>query len=233
MQPARLLLLITLLFVLGSVAVTIFIDSRESSAASAILATDGTFAEESAQRGADAVNEATNLITKRLLLFMAGGIAAAILLLSFGVPIVSDMIAAYFYVPAEEIEPDASELAAAKVSQGDYEGAIEEYHKLMDQNPSDRFPVIEIARLYHEKLDMPEAAINFLEESLNDKEWEVDDAAFLMFRMVAIELEDRNDPVRARELLQLIAENFEGTRHAANASHRIDELDSGAWTPSE
>ncbi len=132
----------------------------------------------------------------------------------------------------EEIEPDPSALAVAKIAQGDYEGAIAEYHKLMETNPMDRFPVVEIANIYMAKLEDPDRAVAFLEESLNDKEWSVDDAAYLMFRTVDIDLEERDDPVRARELLTLIVENFEGTRHAANAEHRIEQIDAGTWATS-
>ena len=42
--------------------------------------------------------------------------------------------------------------------------------------------------------------------------------------VVEINIEQRNDPARARELLSMIVENFEGTRHAANAQHKIEEI---------
>jgi len=236
MQPSRIVLLVTLVLVIGAVAFGLFQDpggqsddlTPEAPASEAVVS--GEIGAEVASEGKSAADEATDLITKRLLLFMAGGIAAGVLMLIFVIPWLGDAAGTFFYSSEEEMEPEASGLAIAKVAQGDYEGAITEYRKLMEDNPTDRFPVIEIAKIYLDRLGDPDGAVDFLEESLDDREWPVDDAAFLMFRTVDIEFTNRNNPIRARELLSLIVENFEGSRHAANAQHRIEEIDSGAGT---
>ncbi len=230
MQPTRILLLVTLLFVLVAVAVALLSDSPGESAPP-----PGPIASESGSgAGADfAAADEFNQAIKKTLLLIVGGVAAAILLFSFVLPFTSDWIATRFNVPDEGTAADLKALASACITDGDFEGAIDAYRKLMDRDPPDRFPVVEIAMLYIEHLDNPQAAIEVLEKSVNDKDWEVDDAAFLKFRIASIELENRKDPLRAREVLELIAREFEGTRHAANAEHRIEEIDSGTSTAGE
>lgn len=231
MQPGKSILLAILVLSVGIIFYLLFQGSgpetpeADASGLEAAGAVSGEVGEETAQRGVDATRVATDLITKKLVLFILGGIAAGVLLMVYVVPAAGDAISTFFYSADEEIAPDASSLAVAKVAQGDYEGAIAEYKKLIEENPNDRFPVIEIAKLYLEKLNNPGAAIDFLEERLNDKEWPVDDAAFMMFRIVDIEVQHRGNPARARELLGMIIQNFEGSRHAANAEHKIEEID--------
>ena len=227
MLPVRTILLITLLLVIGAVIVTLLLDSREGSAMQ-----QSQIAAESGFAGEDAgsATEAFNLIIKRLLLFMVGGIAGAILLLSYVIPFFSDVISGYFYAPTEKIGPNLAALASAKIDEGDYEGAISDYRKLMEEDPADRSPVDEIAKVYQKNLENSDAAIAFLKECLSENDWEEDDAASLMFQIVSIELDDRQDPARAREYLELIVRKFQGPRHGANAAHRIEEIDSGTST---
>ena len=239
MQTHRLLLLASLLLVIFvCIGIAIFLDHRPAPGSEAVdspaatSSIEGEVGEDLAAKGQEASDEATGLVM-RSILFIIAGISAGIILLTFVIPWAGDAIGTFFYSAPEEVEPDPSALAVAKVAQGDYEGAIAEYQKLIDEHPMDRFPVVEVANLYMSKLDDPDRAVNFLEVSLNDKEWPVDDAAYLMFRCVEIELEKRDNPVRARELLELIVENFEGTRHSANAQHRIEQIDAGTWATSD
>ncbi len=142
----------------------------------------------------------------------------------FILPSVGERIGAFFYSAPEKIEPDAFTKAAAKVTQGDYEGAIEAYAQIAADEPENRFPVVEIAKIQLDHMGDVDAAITTLEGAIEGKGWEVDDAAFLIFRLEEIYLKNKGDETRSRELLELIIERFPETRHSANAHHRLNEM---------
>ncbi|MFV1995372.1 MAG: hypothetical protein ACC661_08030 [Verrucomicrobiales bacterium] len=233
MPIPKLLLLNVLIIVIGVSAFLLYRSFQASPTPAgdepAQAEVSGELGQEAADLGQDAVAEAESLVGAKLVLFLLGGVAAGILALVYVVPKFGDMVGDFFYSAPEEAEAEPASLAVAKIAQGDYEGAAQEYLKLIEENPQDRFPVVEIAKLYLDKMNDPDRAVTFLEESLDDKEWPVDDAAFLMFRTIDIELEGRQNPIRARELLVLVTENFEGSRHAANAQHKIHAIDNGSW----
>jgi tetratricopeptide (TPR) repeat protein len=139
------------------------------------------------------------------------------------VPVIGSSMGGFFFNPGTEIEHDPHSDAIAKLAQGDPEGAIEVYEAILESDPSDTLALSEIARICCRDLgDTPRAAA-VIEQAL-EKEWPHEQSSFLGNRLADIYLLQR-DPVRARQVIILIAETMEGTRYAANAQHRLREID--------
>ncbi len=155
-----------------------------------------------------------------IVLAVAGGIFFVLVIL----PKMGDAMGTMMYSSGEVAAPDQSMKAAAKVAAGDYEGAIQEYQKAIEEKPEDTYPISEIAKIYSERLDEPLHAIAFLQQRLEAREWTEDDAAFLMFRIVDVHTHQK-DYEEAKDILEQIVGNFPGTRHSANAKHKINELE--------
>jgi tetratricopeptide (TPR) repeat protein len=140
------------------------------------------------------------------------------------IPAIGDKVGAFFYNPDEEIEKDPHADAIAEMAQGNYVGAIKEYFRAYDKNPLDTHALSEIAHIYCDKLGDPEAASVALEEALK-KEWPPEQGVFLWNRLVDVYWSYQKDALRAREVLIGIAENLPETKYAANAQHRLNEID--------
>ena len=69
-----------------------------------------------------------------------------------------------------------------------------------------------------------ERALAFLQERLESQSWAEENAAFLMFRIVDVNI-NRQSFADAKDILEQIVGNFPGTRHSANAKHKIQELE--------
>jgi outer membrane protein assembly factor BamD (BamD/ComL family) len=128
------------------------------------------------------------------------------------------------YSSGEEVTADEKMRAAAKMAQGDYQGAIAEYQKMYSEKPDDPFPISEIAKIQADKLEAPEMAVDFLQEHLQAREWTEDHAAFLMFRVSEVHMKTK-DYEAAKDILEQVVGNFPGTRHSANAKHKINEIE--------
>lgn len=163
---------------------------------------------------------------KIVLLFVGmildGGAIALILTLAV-VPALGDHVGSFFFNPSHTVEHDPHMDAIAKVAQGDHEGAIADYEKILKEDPSDTLAVSEIARICCRDLgDTPRAAA-VLERALQS-EWPHEQSSFLANRLADIYIL-QSDPMRARHLLLEIATTLEETKYAANALHRIHEID--------
>lgn len=161
----------------------------------------------------------------KLVFVLALGLAGGLLAVKYLIPWLGDMMGEAVYSSGEKVEQDHMTKAAARIAQGDYQGAIEQYEKMLDEKPDDPFPVAEIAKIHAERLHDPQAALQVLEEHLQSKDWPVDDAAFIMFRIADVHLTHRHDFETARDMLEQIIGNFPNTRHSANAHHRMSELE--------
>jgi len=165
--------------------------------------------------------------TKLILLFVGvtiTAVIAAVMLASSIIPALGEMFGQMFYAPAAQAEKDPHADALGKIAQGDYEGAIEEYRKAFEKDPTDTLAISEAARLYCDKLHQPEEAVRILEAAL-DSEHPVDEGAFLATRLVDVYWNYQKDAMSARHILIQLAENLPETKHAANAHHRLMEID--------
>ena len=157
--------------------------------------------------------------------FIALGSIAGVLGVKYLIPWIGDAVGTFIYSSGEEVQMEGSMKAVAKMAQGDYEGAIEEYEEMLRNEPDKPFPIGEMARIYAEKLKDPQKALAVLQKHLNSHAWPEDDSAFLMFRMVDIQVEALGDLEGARERLQQIIGAFPNTRHSANAHHKMNEVE--------
>lgn len=155
-----------------------------------------------------------------LLLAVVGGFFVVLVVL----PRFGDAVGTAMLSSNEEVKVEGASKAMALIARGDYEGAISEYEKVLAEKPEDAFTVSEIAKVCAEKLGDPVRGLHVLRQHLEGREWPVDDAAFLMFRMVDIHVAEQN-LADARVLLEQIAESFPNTRHTGNARHKLNEVE--------
>lgn len=127
------------------------------------------------------------------------------------------------YDSGEMVEKDAMHDARSLLAQGDYEGAIAAFRAAAAAQPLNRLPWVEITKIYKEQLHNPDAAIQTIRQALEGHEWEQNDAAYLLFRLAELYDECAQDRVSALAIMQQVMDQFPGTRHSANARHRIQE----------
>lgn len=150
---------------------------------------------------------------------------AAILFIVYALPMIVGKFTSELLGSEEEIvEDDPMRDARALFAQGDFAGAIEAYKVVAAEQPQNRFPWIEIAKIQHDNLEDTDASLATLKTALESHEWRVNDAAFFMFRIAEMYEKEKEDVATAIGILQQVAETFPETRHSANATHRLREL---------
>lgn len=157
-------------------------------------------------------------------LTVIGGTILGILAVKYLVPRIGDAVGNFFYSPGEAAVSDESSEAAAKLAQGDYQGAIAAYQAILDETPDDTHSINEIAKIRMQHLGDPLGALTYLQEQLEGRDWVEDDAAFLMFRIAELHQEPLHDYAAAEEVLQQVIAEFPHSRHSSNAHHRIHEV---------
>ena len=160
-----------------------------------------------------------------LVYFLTVGVAAGFLAVKYLIPWIGDAVGTAVFSSGEEVKIDGGLKAAAKMAQGDYEGAIAEHEKSLAEDPAQTFPAAEIARICVDNLHDPQRALNVLNTHLASRTWPEDDAAFLRFRIVDIHVDTLGDYETGRDLLQQIIGEFPNTRHSANAHHKLNEVE--------
>lgn len=152
-----------------------------------------------------------------------GGVLSVLYLL----PVIVDRVSEEMMGSTAEVDDDPLDEARAAVADGEYPDAIAVYRKFWLENPDERHPLVEIAKIQRDHLKSPAAAVSTLEEGLNEHDWPEDDAAFLMFRIADIYEEDLGDKEQVMAVMKRVVKELEGTRHAGNAAHRLRELEAG------
>ena len=157
-----------------------------------------------------------------LLAFVSAGIFGIFFVLQI-LPVFAQRVTHAVYDSSEMIEHDVMHDARSLLAQGDYASAIVAFRQAAANDPMNRLPWVEIAKIHKDKLDDPVAAISTIREALESQEWELNDAAYFLFRLA--ELHDTVDGDRelAVAIMQQVIEQFPGTRHSANANHKLRE----------
>ncbi|MGD9418757.1 MAG: tetratricopeptide repeat protein [Verrucomicrobiota bacterium JB025] len=168
--------------------------------------------------------EADRTLSGIMLTFITAGIAGIIVVL-YLVPFLAQQATHAVYDSAEMVDKDVMHDARSLLAQGDYQGAIEAFKKAAEEEPMNRLPWVEIAKVYKDHLDDPHSAINTIRNALEGQEWEVNDAAFFLFRLAEMYDEVMEDRASARAIMEQVVGQFEGTRHSANAKHKLHEWD--------
>jgi len=165
-------------------------------------------------------------VATQLPVLMLAGLYLGIMFVSYVLPVLTQKATGAVLGSNERVERDPMRDAQAARARGDYEGAIDIYRKIIesDQDPLNRTPWVEIAKIEYDQLKDPEAAIATLSTALEEQEWPADDTAFFMVRMADIQLEDMEDPEQSAAILNEIIEMFPETRYSANATHKLKEM---------
>lgn len=157
-----------------------------------------------------------------LLAFLSAGLVGIFFVVSV-LPSIAHRFTHAVYDSAEMVETDPMHDARSLVAQGDYEGAIEAFKVAHQADPLNRLPWVEIAKIQKESLDDPAAAIETLRSALESQEWQVNDAAYFLFRLAELYDEDLENRDAAVQILQQVCDEFPETRHSANARHKLHE----------
>ena len=185
----------------------------------AILLGDEDFEEAKEQE-----KEVNRMVTLGPLMFVVV-IYTAILFIIYVLPNLAHRATHAIYDSSEMVEEDPLHDARALFAQGDYEGSIEAYRAVAEEHTGDRFPWVEMAKIYNTNLEDPDTAIAVLREAMSSYDWQVKDAAFMMFRVAELYENEKEDKEATVQILQQVVEMFPETRHSANATHRLRELD--------
>jgi len=154
---------------------------------------------------------------------LVGGIAA-VLIVTMVLPAVGDAIGNLFFSPNEKIEKAPHADAMSALARGEYEEAVQAYLHAFEKDPHDTLALSEMAKIECEHLENPTAAADVLEQALQ-REWTPEDAAFLTSRLVDVYWKYQHNVRDSRSLLMQIIESMPGTKHAANAQHKLQEIE--------
>ena len=165
-----------------------------------------------------------------LLTFLSAGLLGILFVFQV-LPAFAQRITHSVYDSAEMVEKDAMHDARSLLAQGDYQGAIDAFKQAAAAEPLNRLPWVEIAKIYKDNLDDPASAILTIRHALESQAWEVNDAAYFLFRLAELYDEVEGDRTSAVAIMQQVVEQFPGTRHSANASHKLHEWSMEAETP--
>ena len=154
---------------------------------------------------------------------LIGG-AAGILVVTVLMPAVGDALGNLVFSPNHHAEKDPHADAVAALARGDHEAAVQAYLKAFEADPHDTHALSEMAKIECEHLGDPAAAADVLEQALA-REWTPEDAAFLTSRLAEIYWKYQHNARDARGLLMQIIETMPGTKNAANAQHKLQEIE--------
>lgn len=155
-----------------------------------------------------------------LVTFLGAGLVGIVFVTKV-LPMFAHSIAHLVYDSGEMLEKDAMHDARSLVAQGEYDKAIEAFKEAAANDPLNRLPWVEIARIQRTHLEDPESAIQTLRSALESQEWQVNDAAYLLFRLAELYDEDHQDRTNAAAIMQQVIDEFPETRHSANARHKL------------
>ncbi len=157
-----------------------------------------------------------------LLTFLSAGVVG-IFLVVYLLPFFAQRVTHAVYDSAEMVEKDVMHDARSMLAQGDYEGAIAAFQQAAAADPLNRLPWVEIAKIQKDNLGDPAAAIQTIRYALESQAWEVNDAAYFLFRLAELYDQVEGDRASATAIMQQVVDQFPGTRHSANASHKLHE----------
>jgi tetratricopeptide (TPR) repeat protein len=157
-----------------------------------------------------------------LLTFLSAGLVGIVFVVHV-LPMFAQRVTHAVYDSAEMIEQDVMHDARVRVAQGDYHGAIAAFREAAKAEPQNRLPWVEIAKIQKDNLEDPHAAIETIRHALESQAWEVNDAAYFLFRLAELYDEVLGDRASAAAIMRQVVDEFPRTRHSANAQTRLHE----------
>lgn len=172
----------------------------------------------------DQIEEVQNgkTLTGILMAFLTAGLVGIVFVIDI-LPTIAHKFTHAVYDSGEELEEDPMHDARALLAQGEYEAAVGAFRDAAAIDPLNRLPYVEISKIQRDHLHDPQAAIETLREAIEGQEWQVSDAAFLMFRLAEVYDESMEDRNSAAAIMQQVVDQFPETRHSANARHKLHE----------
>ncbi len=164
-----------------------------------------------------------------LLTFLGAGVVG-IAFVAILLPLFAQKITHSVYDSGELVEKDAMSSARSLLAHGDYDGAIVAYQEAAAADPLNRLPWVEIAKIQKNNLHDSAAAIQTIRHALESQEWEVNDAAYFLFRLAELYDEVDGDRASAIAIMNQVVAEFPGTRHSANATHKLHEWEADGGT---
>lgn len=160
-----------------------------------------------------------------MLAFIVAGVIGAVLFVTWGLPTIGDKMTEALVSSGEKVEDTPGSVVARHIAQGDYEEAIAELQKQSLAEPQNPRPVLEIARLHHEKLEDPESAVQSLRTALVSREWPPAHEATLRLRLADfLMIVPPGGFEAARTEVQGVLDRFPGTPQAADAATKLREI---------
>jgi tetratricopeptide (TPR) repeat protein len=157
-----------------------------------------------------------------LLTFLSAGFVG-IFFVVYLLPFFAQRVTHAVYDSAEMVEKDVMHDARSLLAQGDYEGAIAAFKVAAAADPLNRLPWVEIAKIQKTNLEDPAAAIATIRHALESQAWEINDAAYFLFRLAELYDEVEGDRASAVAIMNQVIEQFPETRHSANARNKLHE----------
>lgn len=157
-----------------------------------------------------------------LLAFLSAGLVGIVFVFQI-LPMMAHKMTHAIYDSAEMMEHDVMHEARSLIAQGNYHGAIEALKQASAAEPLNRLPIVEMVKIQKDNLRDPAAAIATVREALETREWEPNDAAYFLFRLAELYDEGAGDRATATVIMQQVVDEFPGTRHSANANHKLHE----------
>jgi tetratricopeptide (TPR) repeat protein len=156
------------------------------------------------------------------------GLYGLLLFVLFGIPIISHVANRFagLYWPDDSdfrIVPEYS-IAEARVKEGKYEEAIEEYRTVILQHPADVYPHLRIAELALDHLHDAKLAELELQSAVG-KAAGGETAVLAAGRLADFYQQTQPDPKRALEVMKQLRRELEGTKHAKLVDERIATLE--------
>jgi tetratricopeptide (TPR) repeat protein len=161
-------------------------------------------------------------MTGILITFLGAGVAG-IFIVAHLLPFFAQRITHAVYDSAEMVEKDFLHDARSLTAQGDYEGAIAAYREAAAAEPLNRLPWVEIAKIQKTDLEDPYSAIETIRYAIESQAWEVNDAAYFLFRLAELYDEVEANRESAVAIMNQVIEQFPETRHSANARNKLHE----------
>jgi tetratricopeptide (TPR) repeat protein len=157
-----------------------------------------------------------------LLTFLSAGLVGIFVVVHL-LPFFAQRVTHAVFDSGEMVEKDVMHDARSLMAQGNYEGAIEAFKLAAAADPLNRLPWVEIVKIQKTNLGDAAAAILTIRHALESQEWELNDAAYFLFRLAELYDEVEGDRATAVSILNQVVEQFPGTRHSANATHKLHE----------
>ncbi len=167
-----------------------------------------------------------------ILLTLLGAGVVGIVFVSILLPLFAQKFTQSVFDSGEQMEKDAMSSARSLLAQGDYAGAITACQEAAAADPLNRLPWVEIAKIQKNNLHDSAAAIQTIRHALESQEWEVNDAAYFLFRLAELYDEVDGNRASAIAIMKQVVDEFPGTRHSANAVHKLHEWEAGGGADS-